>query len=145
MEPLDSNKSHNDHLSNGSPPAGSGQPTATTITSANASSAGTTTFTFNNTHSINNSNSNSNSPCSRTKKHLIEVGDKINSFTMECSDRLGRCSSWLCSRSHGTQSDRPGSPSADVFSGPGPSPGSSGSCDDSQPPAKNCYRLVMLG
>ncbi|PSN41750.1 Dexamethasone-induced Ras-related protein 1 [Blattella germanica] len=30
--------------------------------------------------------------------------------------------------------------------GPGPSPGSSSSCEDScQPPPKNCYRLVLLG
>jgi len=31
-------------------------------------------------------------------------------------------------------------------SGPGPSPGSSSSCEDScKPPPKNCYRLVLLG
>ena len=30
--------------------------------------------------------------------------------------------------------------------GPGPSPGSSSSCEDScKPPPKNCYRLVLLG
>lgn len=32
-----------------------------------------------------------------------------------------------------------------VTTGPNPSPGSSNSCEDAQPPPKNCYRLVMLG
>lgn len=79
----------------------------------------------------------------------MDVGGKISSFTMECTSRFNRCGTWFCARNNGTTSsasvDRPRSPSSDVFQGPGPSPGSSGSCDDSIPPAKNCYRLVMLG
>ena len=84
--------------------------------------------------------------CSRTKSHLLEVGDKISSFSMECSNRINRCANWFCTRNINTSTEhRPSSPSADVTQGPGPSPGSSGSCDDSQPPPRNCYRLVMLG
>lgn len=64
---------------------------------------------------------------------------------MECTNRLNRCSTWFCSRNNDTTMDRTRSPSVDVFQGPGPSPGSAGSCDDSVPPPKNCYRLVMLG
>ena len=71
---------------------------------------------------------------------------------MECTNRFNRCGTWFCSRNNvagsggsASQMDRARSPSSDIFQGPGPSPGSSGSCDDSQPPAKNCYRLVMLG
>ncbi|KAJ8897162.1 hypothetical protein PR048_002508 [Dryococelus australis] len=38
------------------------------------------------------------------------------------------------------------SPMLPQQTGPGPSPGSSSSCEDScKPPAKNCYRLVLLG
>lgn len=33
----------------------------------------------------------------------------------------------------------------EISQGPGPSPSGSGTCDDTEPPAKNCYRLVMLG
>ncbi|XP_026481057.1 dexamethasone-induced Ras-related protein 1-like [Ctenocephalides felis] len=80
---------------------------------------------------------------------------------MECSSTLGRCAGWLCGKTgfaspgennnaavagHNTSNgDRPASPVIEIMHGPGPSPGSSGSCDDSQPPLKNCYRLVMLG
>lgn len=87
-------------------------------------------------------------PCSRTKQHLLEVGDKIRGFTMECSNRINRCATWLCVKTQNTNntSEHPNSPLTEVTQGPGPSPGSSGSCgDDSQPPARNCYRLVMLG
>lgn len=84
-------------------------------------------------------------PCSRTKYHLMEVGGKISSFTMECSNRINRCATWLCGRSRNGSSDNQRSPGDDVVQGPGPSPGSTGTCDDSQPPPKNCYRLVMLG
>jgi hypothetical protein len=88
---------------------------------------------------------NTNSPCSKTKKHLCDVSDKISSFSMECSSRLNRCATLICSRNTVPEMDRPRTPSTEVSHGPGPSPGSSGSCDDSVPPAKNCYRLVMLG
>lgn len=73
----------------------------------------------------------------------MDVGGKISTFTMECTSRFNRCGTWFCSRNNGATLDRPRSPSSDVFQGPGPSPGSSG--DDSNPPPKNCYRLVMLG
>lgn len=39
----------------------------------------------------------------------------------------------------------PTKPSVIIQHGPGPSPVSSVSCDDSEPPPKNCYRLVVLG
>lgn len=86
-------------------------------------------------------------PCSRTKHHIMEVGDKISSFTMVCTSRLNQCATWLCGRKQNSASDsQQQSPSDDVIQGPGPSPGSTGSCgDDSQPPPRNCYRLVMLG
>lgn len=87
--------------------------------------------------------------------------DAIAVAAMECSSSLGRCAGWLCGKTgfaspgennnaavagHNTLSgDRPASPVIEIMHGPGPSPGSSGSCDDSQPPLKNCYRLVMLG
>lgn len=89
------------------------------------------------------------SACSRTKRHLLEVGDKISAFTMGCSTKMNRCTTWLCAKNGGGGNlhsyNDVQSPTAEVMQGPGPSPGSSGSCDDSQPPAKNCYRLVMLG
>lgn len=76
----------------------------------------------------------------------MDVGDKISTFTMGCTNRLNRCGSWFCSRRRNSSAnERPPSPASDIFQGPGPSPGS-GSCgDDSQPPPKNCYRLVVLG
>lgn len=60
---------------------------------------------------------------------------------------LSMCSSWLCTRN---DKEKIATPSRDqsssvVTSGPGPSPGSSTSCDDVVPPPKNCYRLVVLG
>ena len=73
-----------------------------------------------------------NSPCSRTRRQLLEVGDKIT--TWFCTTRMGSSGGQHEDKSFG-----------EVMHGPGPSPGSSGSCDDSQPPARNCYRLVMLG
>lgn len=86
-----------------------------------------------------------NSPCSRTKRHLLEVGDKISAFTVECSQKVNKCTTWFCTnRNNGPQYAEDKS-FGEVMHGPGPSPGSSGSCDDSQPPPKNCYRLVMLG
>lgn len=72
-----------------------------------------------------------NSPCSRTRRHLLEVGDKITT--------------WFCTNRMGSSAQQEDKSFGEVMHGPGPSPGSSGSCDDSQPPAKNCYRLVMLG
>lgn len=79
----------------------------------------------------------------------MDVGGKISSFT--------KCGTWFCARSNdddvggggamsrASGADRQRSPSLDAFQGPGPSPGGSASCDDSVPPPKNCYRLVMLG
>lgn len=67
---------------------------------------------------------------------------------MECSNRINRCATWLCGKTQNNNniSEHPSSPLTEVTQGPGPSPGSSGSCgDDSQPPPRNCYRLVMLG
>lgn len=87
--------------------------------------------------------------CGRTRKHLRDVGCKIGSFTMDCTSRLGWCRSWFCMRPNdglaGSAADRQRTPSTDTFQGPEPSPGSVGSYDDSVPPPKNCYRLVMLG
>lgn len=100
------------------------------------------------------------SPCNRTKRHIMEMGDKISSFTIDCSSRLNRCTSWLCTRSNrmnqnvngsagaaaAAGSDKQRTPSAsEVHHGPGPSPAGSCGDDDSHPPPKNCYRLVMLG
>lgn len=85
--------------------------------------------------------------CGRTRKHLRDVGGKIGSFT----SRMGCCRSWFCLRPGAGQpgstsaADRQRTPSTDTFQGPEPSPGSVGSYDDSVPPPKNCYRLVMLG
>lgn len=84
------------------------------------------------------------SPCNRTKQHIIEMGDKISAFTFECSSKLNQCTSWLCTRSNGIH-DRQRTPSTEVHHGPNPSPAGSCGDDDSHPPPKNCYRLVMLG
>lgn len=98
--------------------------------------------------------SDTSTACGRTRKHLMDVGGKIGSFTT----RLNGCGSWFCVRRHAgggggstgsdrtseTPPDRARTPSTDTYHGPGPSPGA-GSYDDSIPPAKNCYRLVMLG
>lgn len=62
---------------------------------------------------------------------------------------LSMCSSWLCAKTD--KENKVSTPSGDchpaavVTSGPGPSPGSSNSCEDVVPPPKNCYRLVVLG
>lgn len=59
------------------------------------------------------------------------------------------CSSWLCAKTD--KENKASTPAGDchpaavVTSGPGPSPGSSNSCEDVVPPPKNCYRLVVLG
>lgn len=62
---------------------------------------------------------------------------------------LSMCSSWLCAKTDKeNKASTPSgdcNPSAVVTSGPGPSPGSSNSCEDVVPPPKNCYRLVVLG
>lgn len=61
---------------------------------------------------------------------------------------LSMCSNWLCAKTDKEKASTPSGechPAAVVTSGPGPSPGSSNSCDDVVPPPKNCYRLVMLG
>ncbi|XP_055383723.1 GTP-binding protein Rhes [Condylostylus longicornis] len=135
----------------------------------------------------------------------MELGDKIGTFSMECSTRINKCGTWFCTRNNYNNSNNnnnnnnnlfndingggsgsnsnsqiddeeqpitsqyqqqqkqqqlsnnqqqqqingPTKPSNqithEIVQGPGPSPGSSGSCDDSEPPPKNCYRLVMLG
>lgn len=55
------------------------------------------------------------------------------------------CTNWFCTK--GTE--KAPNVSTDyqtvVTTGPGPSPGSSNSCDDVVPHQKNCFRLVMLG
>ncbi|XP_019867870.1 GTP-binding protein Rhes [Aethina tumida] len=69
---------------------------------------------------------------------------------------ISSCTNWLCTRKDGAAGEKmanhhPHGPlerkdvQPVVTSGPGPSPGSSNSCDDVIPPPKNCYRLVMLG
>ncbi|GJQ84202.1 hypothetical protein Trydic_g2874 [Trypoxylus dichotomus] len=74
---------------------------------------------------------------------------------------VGSCTSWLCANNApekqlpsptdvaGSQTaattTTPAANTATNSAGPGPSPGSSNSCDDVIPPQKNCYRLVMLG
>ncbi|KAK4877470.1 hypothetical protein RN001_009976 [Aquatica leii] len=60
---------------------------------------------------------------------------------------LSSCTNWLCMTK---KTEKPANSTTDftppvLTSGPGPSPGSSSSCDDIVPPSKNCYRLVMLG
>ncbi|CAG9770581.1 unnamed protein product [Ceutorhynchus assimilis] len=60
------------------------------------------------------------------------------------------CTSWFCTK---TEQEKPANNhsaanneyQAVVTTGPGPSPVSSGSCDDVMPPSKNCFRLIMLG
>lgn len=85
------------------------------------------------------------SSCSRTKRHLLEVTDKISAFTVECSNKVNRCTTWLCTNRNSNGQQHSDDKSFGEIMHPGQSPGSSGSCDDSQPPPKNCYRLVMLG
>lgn len=60
---------------------------------------------------------------------------------------LSTCTNWLCSKTENKEKNPITSTefSTITTSGPGPSPGSSNSCDDVIPPSKNCYRLVMLG
>lgn len=58
---------------------------------------------------------------------------------------LSSCASWICKGNLHKSPPTPTEYTTTVTSGPGPSPGSSGSCDDVVPPPKNCYRLVMLG
>lgn len=110
----------------------------------------------------------------RTKKYLNIVSDKLSTFSMECSTRANKCGTWLCSRTNGgpqyhNPSEKfenslsnngpvsnssasspcgtgtPTKPSVVIQHGPGPSPVSSVSCDETEPPPKNCYRLVVLG
>lgn len=111
----------------------------------------------------------------RTKKYLNIVSDKVSTFSMECSTRVNKCGTWLCSRTNGgpqyhnpsekfensfsnngaavstSSASSPGGtgtptkPSVVIQHGPGPSPVSSVSCDETEPPPKNCYRLVVLG
>ncbi|XP_044270296.1 GTP-binding protein Rhes [Tribolium madens] len=58
---------------------------------------------------------------------------------------LSSCTNWFCAK----RNEKVPITSTDchsvVTSGPGPSPGSSNSCDDVIPPQKNCFRLVVLG
>lgn len=76
----------------------------------------------------------------------MDMGDKISSFTISCSSKLNQCTSWLCTRSNKANNDKYGAvSSSEVQQGPGPSPVGSCGDDDSHPPPKNCYRLVMLG
>ncbi|CAG9862074.1 unnamed protein product [Phyllotreta striolata] len=60
---------------------------------------------------------------------------------------LSACTNWLCAKRqpNGMPAGAPQDYQSVVTSGPGPSPGSSSSCDDVVPPQKNCFRLVMLG
>lgn len=58
---------------------------------------------------------------------------------------LSSCASWICKGNLHKSPPTPTEYTTTITSGPGPSPGSSGSCDDVVPPPKNCYRLVMLG
>ncbi|XP_055845515.1 GTP-binding protein Rhes [Episyrphus balteatus] len=96
----------------------------------------------------------------RTKDHFINIASRIGTCKMECSTRLNKCGTWFCSRTNNNNNNnnmtfnsgnnelngaKPIPFTSEIVQGPGPSPGSSGSCDDSEPPAKNCYRLVMLG
>lgn len=58
---------------------------------------------------------------------------------------LSACASWICKGNTKSPPTPTEHTMTMVQSGPGPSPGSSGSCDDIVPPPKNCYRLVVLG
>lgn len=58
---------------------------------------------------------------------------------------LSACASWICKGNTKSPPTPTEHNMTTVQSGPGPSPGSSGSCDDIIPPPKNCYRLVVLG
>lgn len=67
-------------------------------------------------------------------------------MTLTETMNLSSCTNWLCSKRDGKIPNATTEYQSVVASaGPGPSPGSSNSCDDVVPPAKNCYRLVMLG
>lgn len=84
----------------------------------------------------------------RTKKQVNDVTERLSHFTMECSSQLNKCASWLCKRSSGNLNERQRSPSADMIHHPtamNASPAGSGVMDDDGPPARNCYRLIVLG
>lgn len=79
-----------------------------------------------------------------------DVSERFSHFTMECSSQLNKCASWLCKRTtSGNLNERQRSPSADMIhhsANFNSSPvATSGIEDDSQPPARNCYRLIVLG
>lgn len=91
-----------------------------------------------------------NTLCGKTKRHLMDISDKLSKASMVCTNRLNRCSTWFnTTRSSDKSStidsgDYPKVPmSPELIQGSGQSP--SASYDDSVPPPKNCYRLVMLG
>lgn len=90
-------------------------------------------------------------------RQVNDVTDRLSHLKMECSTQLNKCASWLCKRSSsgngsagGNLNDRQRSPSVDMIhhhsAAMNASPiGSGGVEDDSQPPARNCYRLIVLG
>lgn len=90
----------------------------------------------------------------RSSSKVGNVSEKFCNFTLECTSQLNKCASWLCkSRSAGGNSFgeiRRRSPSVDMLhhatSTINSSPAGAGVVDDdSQPPARNCYRLIVLG
>lgn len=58
---------------------------------------------------------------------------------------LSSCTNWFCAKRNEKVPIASTECHSVVTSGPGPSPGSSNSCDDVIPPQKNCFRLVVLG
>lgn len=84
-------------------------------------------------------------PSSPLKSSLSPAGKHRSprrcQFAPPAEDARDKCgSSWLCRRGAGAEGvEEPGSES------PGPSAPLPQGCEDSAPPPKNCYRLVMLG
>lgn len=83
------------------------------------------------------------------------ISAKLCNFTLECTAQLNKCAAWFCkSRSAGGTKlglkSKGRSPSVDMLhhatSTISSSPAGTGAVDDdSQPPARNCYRLIVLG
>lgn len=84
-------------------------------------------------------------PTSPLKSSLSTTGRQRSprrcQFAAPIEDARDKCgTSWLCRRGAGTEE-----PELERASTPGPSASLPQGCEETAPPPKNCFRLVMLG
>ena len=74
---------------------------------------------------------------------------RFSNFKMEFSSQINKCSLWLCKRTHANHlSEHQRSSSADMIHKSVNNAnlvGLTSVDDDTQPPARNCHRLIVLG